>query len=191
MLRRFASIELMFINSWSRWQARTVRKHWQIVQCIVFCSTSQSYHAANNSTGSLPVHSSLTISPSLSVIRTSSGKAVQCNNDVRYNAPTPEVRDYAPKCGFAHDRTNGLRVQRLVSQHVLFLPLKHLGTLWCDKWMYMCTHSAQLIFSTWAVGDPRIVAHMRTSTDPSTWVHEVACTCDIGWERLQYSSRER
>ena len=132
----------------------------------MFCGTSQPYHAAKNSTGSLPACLSLTFSPSLSAIHTSSGKVLlQCSDNVRYSALTAETWGYAPKCGFAHDHTNGLRVQRLTSHNVqharYFYPGSALvpSALWCDKRTHMCTQSAQLILHAWVAGNPQIAAH--------------------------------
>ena len=58
----------------------------------------------------------------------------------------PKVQGYAPKCGFTHDRMNGLKFRGL---HpiicTLFLPHKRHGALWCDKQTHLCVCSAQLI----------------------------------------------
>ena len=130
------------------------------MQRIVFCGTSQSYHAANNSTGSLPAHSSLTISPCLSAIHTSSSKVLQCSDDTWYSAPTAESLRLCSEvwlCSLSYEWTSSSEAN--IPQHTLFLPQKCLGTLWCDKPARVCVHSARLILCVWAAGNLRIAAH--------------------------------
>ena len=85
------------------------------MQCIVFCDTSQ-FILQLITQQDVYLLICLTISPSFSVIHTSSDKLLQCSDNMRYSAPTPESSD-----GFGHKWTKD---QRLTSHntHVISIP---------------------------------------------------------------------
>ena len=140
--RRFAGVQLTVINSWRRWQARTIRKWYLIAanraaHCVL---QYQSHHAANNSTGSLPAHSSLTISPSLSAIHTSSGKVLQCSDHTLYSVPTAKsvrLRSEVWLCSQSYEWTSSSEVN--IPQHACYFHPR--SALWRDKHVCVLVHS--------------------------------------------------
>ena len=84
-LRRYVGVQYTVINSWRRWLAKVVRERClvppnRVVRCVLRYQL-----VLYNSTRRFPAHSSLIISPSFSAIHTSSGKLLQCSDDVRYS----------------------------------------------------------------------------------------------------------
>ena len=88
--------------------------------------------------------------------------------------PLPKVQGYAQKCGFAHNCTNGLQVQRLPSHNTCYF---YPGSaLWC--W-WTNARSAQLILCLRAAGNPRIAAQACTSQTLPHGNAKVAKKCKI------------